>query len=441
MRFGFLFKMMHNRRMTKKLPHVVILGSGFAGLAAAQSLKNAPVQVTVVDEKNHHLFQPLLYQVATAGLNPADIASPVRAILRKQKNTQVFLDKAVKVDLKNQCVVLSETDLPYDYLIMATGATHSYFGHENWAQFAPGLKSLQDALLIREKIFLAYEQAEKETDPQKQKALLTFVVIGGGPTGVELAGSLAEISRFTLTHDFRRIHSENARIILIEGQEFILSSYPKKLSLKAKEQLEAMGVEVITKQYVKDITADRVVLSDRDIQTHTVLWAAGVKASPLAESLGVALDKNGRVIVDSMLRVPNHPHVFVAGDLMAFQQNNTWVPGVAPAAMQAGEYCASHIQDLLKGKTPKPFRYCDKGSMATVGRSAAVAKIGNFEFSGFLAWSAWLFIHILFLVGFKNRFSVLFQWGLSYLTYQRGARLITKEIKKKPPENQNRLQK
>ena len=408
-------------------PHIVILGGGFAGLYCARGLKNAEAQITVVDRHNYHLFQPLLYQVATAGLNPSDIAAPIRGILRRQKNTEVLLGDATAIDLDRRIVRLADGgELSYDHLVIATGATHSYFDHPEWEQHAPGLKTIDDALEIRRRVLLAFEAAERETDREKQTAWLTFVVIGAGPTGAELAGALSEIARQTMVRDFRNIRPESARVILIEGKDRVLPTYPPSLSAKAQRQLEKLGVEVITKGLVSVVNEHEVRIGDRVIPTHTVLWGAGVQASPLAKSLGTELDRAGRVLVTSELTVPGHPEVFVLGDLAAAKQRDgSFVPGVAPAAIQEGQHTAMNLDRALAGQPLRAFRYKDKGSLATLGRAAAVADFGTFKLSGFLAWFAWLAIHIFFLIGFRNRFLVITQWAWAYLTYQRGARLIT----------------
>ena len=409
-----------------ELPHVVIIGGGFAGLYTARSLRRAPVRITLIDRHNYHLFQPLLYQVAMAALNPADIAMPIRAILSQQKNVTVILGEARSIDVEKKRVVLADAEIAYDYLVIATGATHSYFGHPEWEKDAPGLKTIEDALEIRRRVLLAFEAAERETDPQKQAALLTFVVIGAGPTGVELAGALSEIARQTMVRDFRRIRPESARVILLEGKERVLPPYPPDLSAKAQRQLERLGVEVITNAIVTDVSDRAVRVGDREIPTHTVLWGAGVQASPLARFLGVPLDRAGRVLVETDLTIPGHKDVFVLGDLAAAKQRDgTFVPGVAPAAIQEGQHTAMNLERAVEGQPLRAFRYRDKGSLATIGRAAAVGDFGKVHISGFLAWFAWLAIHIFFLIGFKNRFLVITQWAWAYVTRKRGARLIT----------------
>jgi len=410
------------------MPHIVIIGGGFAGLYTARGLKDVPAEITVLDRHNYHLFQPLLYQVATAGLNPSDIAAPIRAILRRQQNIHVILGEAESIDVAQKHVLLTDgATLPYDFLVVATGATHSYFSHPEWEQFAPGLKSIDDALEIRRRVLLAFEAAERTTDPAELSALLTFVVIGAGPTGVELAGALSEIARQTMVRDFRHIKPESARIVLLEGRERVLPPYPPDLSEKALQQLVGLGVEVITGAVVTDVNDREVKFGDRTIATRTVLWGAGVQASPLARSLGVPLDRAGRVIVEPDLTIPGHPDVFVIGDLAAKEQHDgTFVPGVAPAAIQEGQHTAYNLDRAVEGQPLRAFKYKDKGSLATIGRAAAVADFGGrLKFGGFLAWMAWLVIHIFFLIGFRNRFLVITQWAWAYLTYQRGARLIT----------------
>ena len=407
--------------------HIVIVGGGFAGLYTARGLAGADARLTVVDRHNYHLFQPLLYQVAMAALNPSDIAAPIRAILRRQKNATVLLGDVTSVDVSARRLALADGGtLSYDHLVLATGATHSYFGHPEWERFAPGLKTIDDALEIRRRVLLAFESAERETDPELQQAWLTFVVIGAGPTGVELAGALSEIARHTMTRDFRRIRPESARVILLEGRERVLPPYPPSLSESARRQLAELGVEVITSAIVTDVNDREVCIGERTIATRTVLWGAGVQASPLAQSLGVPLDRAGRVLVEPDLTIPGHPEVFVLGDLAAVRQRDgSFVPGVAPAAIQAGQHTARNLERALEGQPLRPFEYRDKGSLATIGRAAAVADFGRIRFGGFFAWLAWLLIHIFFLIGFRNRFMVITEWAWAYLTYQRGARLIT----------------
>jgi NADH:ubiquinone reductase (H+-translocating) len=407
--------------------HIVIAGGGFAGLYTARGLAGADANLTVVDRHNYHLFQPLLYQVAMAALNPSDIAAPIRAILRRQKNVSVLLGEVTSVAVRKRTIVLADGGtLSYDYLVLATGATHSYFGHPEWERFAPGLKTIDDALEIRRRVLLAFESAERETDPELQRAWLTFVVIGAGPTGVELAGALSEIARQTMTRDFRRIQPESARVILLEGRERVLPPYPPSLSESARRQLSGLGVEVITNAVVTDVNDREVCIGERTIATRTVLWGAGVQASPVAQSLGVPLDRAGRVLVEPDLTIPAHPEVFVLGDLAAVRQRDgSFVPGVAPAAIQAGQHTARNLERALAGQPLRAFKYRDKGSLATIGRARAVADFGRVRFGGFFAWMAWLLIHIFFLIGFRNRFLVITEWAWAYFTYQRGARLIT----------------
>ena len=412
--------------MSETRPHVVIVGGGFGGLWAARALRRAPVRVTLLDRRNHHLFQPLLYQVATAALNPSDIAAPIRSILRQQRNLTVLLGEATSIDVAGKRVVLADGALTYDFLILATGATHSYFGRDDWAQHAPGLKTIEDALEIRRRVFLAYEAAERETDPERRAAWLTFVIIGAGPTGVEMAGALAEISRYAMADEFRGIDPRRARVILVEGLDRVLPPYPALLSMQARKQLEQLGVEVRTGARVSEIDAGGVTIGTEHIAARTVVWAAGVQASPLARSLGVPLDRAGRVHVRPDLTIPDRDDVYVIGDLAAFEQDGKLVPGVSPAAMQEGEHAAANIARAVRGEARQPFRYWDKGSFATVGRGAAVGEmLGKLRLSGFVAWVAWLAIHIFFLIGFRNRLFVVLHWAYSYLTYRRGARLIT----------------
>ena len=406
-------------------PHVVVVGGGFAGLYAVLALRRAPVRITLLDRRNHHLFQPLLYQVATAALNPSDIAHPIRSVLRKQANVQVILAEVRGVDVPRRTLALDEGELSYDYLVLATGASHSYFGKDAWAPHAPGLKTLEDALEIRRRLLLAFERAEREENPERRRAWLTFVIVGAGPTGVELAGALAEIARHTLRRDFRRIHPPDARILLVEGEPRVLPPYPEELSGKARAQLEALGVEVRLGARVTGVDAEGVSLGAERIPARTVLWAAGVQASPLARSLAAPLDRVGRVLVTPELALPGHPEVFVVGDLASLQQDGRPVPGTAPAAIQMGRHAADNLRRLVRGEPARAFRYRDKGLLATIGRGAAVASFGKLRLAGWIAWWLWLLVHIFFLIGFRNRFFVILQWGWAYLTWQRGARLIT----------------
>ncbi len=411
--------------------HVVVLGAGFGGLTFCQNFRHPAACITVVDRTNHHLFQPVLYQVAAAGLSAPEIAQPIRAILSERTDITVLFNQAVDFDLPQKQVILEKGALDYDYLVLALGGQTGYFGHPEWEQFAPGLKTLDDALRIRSQILLAFEKAENETDPAERERLLTIVVVGGGPTGVELAGAFAELTRTVLNRDFRRIDPTKARIILIEGSPKVLSHLPPDLSASAQRQLEALGVQVRNNIHVKNIRAGEVELDDGEIiRAGNILWAAGVAATPLTKKLGVELDKAGRVKVNPDLSLPGHPGIFAIGD-MAFVlgENGKPVPGVSPAAMQMGKHVAKIIKSEItagaKSETRPAFKYWDKGTMATIGRSAAVAWIGRFKFSGLLAWLAWLFIHLIFLIGFRNRVAVLFQWAYSYFSYKRSARIIT----------------
>jgi NADH dehydrogenase len=416
--------------MPHPLPRVVIVGGGFGGLNAARHLRRAQVRITLIDRQNHHLFQPLLYQVATAALNPSDIASPIRRILRKQSNLEVLMAEAKSIDLAGKVVVLEDERIPYDYLIVATGARHSYFGHDEWAPFAPGLKNIDDALEIRRRVLTAFEVAEREADPEKRRAWLTFVVVGAGPTGVELSGSLCEIAKHALAADFRRIDPTQAHVILLEGSDRVLAPYVPQLSYSARRQLERLGVDIRTGQPVTMIDAEGVSVGTEKIAARTVLWAAGVAASKLGRALGVPLDRAGRVVVESDLTVPGHGEANVIGDLASLMQDGAPIPGVAPAAIQEARHAAENILRSLRGEARLPFRYRDKGSLATIGRSAAVADLGWFKLSGTAAWLAWLFVHLLFLIGFRNRFIVIFQWAWSFITYDRGARLITGPLRR-----------
>ena len=402
-------------------PRIVILGCGFGGLWAAQGLRKARADVTVLDRTNHHLFSPLLYQVATAGLSAPAIAAPIRHILAAQRNTTVLLGEANAVLKDEKAVVLEDgSRLPYDYLIVATGAAHSYFGHDEWAPYAPGLKTLEDALEIRRRMLVAFERAERETDPARRAAWLTFVVIGGGPTGVELAGQFAEIARHTLKGEFRRIDPHSARVMLVEGANRILGAYPPDLSMKAQLQLERLGVTTWVGRMVTNVDAEGVSLGNDRISAKTVVWAAGVAASPLVRSLDVPLDPAGRVKVEPDLSVPGHPEIFVIGDLASLEG----VPGIAPAAKQMGKLTAQNIKRLMQGKKTVPFRYRDWGQLATIGRNSAVAVIGKLKLSGYIAWLMWLLAHIYFLINFRNRVVVMFDWAWSYWTYDRYARIV-----------------
>ncbi len=412
---------------------VVILGGGFGGLYAAKALKNAPVEVTLVDRRNFHLFQPLLYQVATGALSPGEIASPLRAILRRQRNTRVLLAEALDLDAERRKVMLDSGELDYDTLIVATGSWDYYFGHDDWSHIAPGMKTIEEATQIRHKLFYAFEAAERETDPEKRREWLTFVLVGAGPTGVELAGALGEIAHETLRSDFRSIRPEDAVILLLEGSPRVLSTYDPGLSAKAEASLIRLGVTPRTSVLVTAIDSGGVTVKTATgterIAARTVLWSAGVHASPFGEVLerraAAQRDPRGRVTVNADLSLPEYPEIFVIGDLAHLEQDGKPLPGVAQVAMQGGGYVAKRLQKRLKGETLQPFRYFDKGSLAVIGRAAAVAQIGPLRMSGLLAWLAWLFIHLMYLVEFSNRVLVFIHWGFLYLTFNRGARLIT----------------
>lgn len=409
----------------RAVPHVVIVGGGFGGLWAARALRRAPVRVTLLDRGNHHLFQPLLYQVATAGLSAPNIAAPLRHILRRQRNATVLMGEVAGIEPDAKRLRLADgRTLDYDTLLLASGATHAYFGHDDWALHAPGLKTLDDALEIRRRILTAFERAEAEDDAAQRAAWLTFAIVGGGPTGVELAGTLAEIARHTLRDEFRRADPHRARVLLLEAGPRVLSSFPESLSAKARAQLERLGVEVRSGVPVAAIDADGVVLGEERIPARTVLWAAGVAASPLARDLGVPLDRAGRVVVDADLRVPGHPDVYVVGDLASVRCDDRPVPGVAPAAKQMGRYVGGAIRTRLRGAEPLPFRYRDFGNLATIGRMAAVVDLHGLKLSGLLAWWFWLAAHVFFLIGFRNRVVVLIDWAQAYWSYQRSARII-----------------
>lgn len=425
-------------------PRVVVVGGGFAGLNAAKSLKNAPVRVTVLDRKNHHTFQPLLYQVALAVLSPAEIASPIRNVLRHANNTEVLLGEVTGFDLDRRVVRTDGLELSYDFLVVAAGATHAYFGHPEWEQYAPGLKTVEDATEIRGRILLAFEHAEREAFAHRATPPLNFVVIGAGPTGVELAGAISDISRHYLERDFRSIDPAKARIILLEGGPRVLPAYPPDLSASAEKQLREMGVEVRTNALVTNVEPDQVTVGREKIPASVILWGAGVSASPLGRMLGAATDKAGRVLVEPDLSVPGHPEVFVVGDLAAARgpgkpsgatkidasisdkdKKTAFVPGVAPAAIQMGKFAGRQIKRSLNGEPREVFRYLDKGSLATIGRSRAVADFGRLHISGYFAWLSWLFIHLFFLIGFRNRILVMAEWAWAYITYNHSARLIT----------------
>ncbi len=412
----------------RNLRRVVIIGGGFGGLEAAKALRKASVRITLLDRQNHHLFQPLLYQVASAALSPADIAEPLRHILRHQENAEVILSEAQSIDTANKRVLTADGPVEYDWLIVAAGARHSYFGRDEWEKFAPGLKSLDDALEIRRRMLMAFEIAEKTNDDAEREAAMTFVVVGGGPTGVEMAGAVAEIAHVTLIKDFRHIDSSQARVFLIESGPEILQAFSGDLPVRGLKQLTSLGVEVRLNKKVEAISESGVTLTGGEkIGAKTVVWAAGNAASPLGVSLGVPLDRQGRVIVQEDCSIPGHPEVFVIGDQAHFAAGEGKpLPGLSPVAMQQGRHVAKNIMALLHGQPTTRFEYRDKGIMATIGRHAAVAEMGSLRMSGFVAWLAWLFIHIIFLVGFRNRFAVLFNWAYAYVTYGRGARLITR---------------
>ena len=417
-------------------PHVVIVGAGFGGLEAAKKLACEAARVTVIDRTNYHLFQPLLYQVATAALSPADIAAPVRAVLSKCKNVEVMLAEVVGVDINEKKVKLTEGEVNYDYLILATGARHSYFGHPEWEKLAPGLKSLEDAVEVRRRILMAFEFAERTSDEAARKAAMTFVIIGGGPTGVEMAGAIAEIARYTLAKDFRNIDPSQARVILVEGEPLVLGSYPEDLRRSAMKQLADLGVEVRTGVHATNLSDQGLQIGDEFIPSRVKIWAAGNNASFVGRSLGMPVDRVGRVLVNNDLTIPNHPEVQVIGDLANFPyQTGEPLPGVSPVAMQQGRHAARNILMMIDGEKPRKFWYFDKGSMATIGRNKAVADLRFLHLVGMPAWLAWLFVHIIFLVGFRNRLAVLFQWAWAYLSFNKGARLITRNFQseQRPP--------
>jgi NADH:quinone reductase (non-electrogenic) len=407
-------------------PRIVIIGGGFGGLKAAESLARLPVSITLVDRRNHHTFQPLLYQVATAGLSPAEIAAPIRSIMARHRNVEVLLGEVYGFDLVRHIVKLRGFEVSYDYLVVAAGASHAYFGHDEWEAFAPGLKTIEDALEIRRSVLLAFELAERQAATTGHHTPLSFVIVGAGPTGVELAGTLAEISRRSLRDDFRNIDPSHTRITLLEAGPSVLASYPQDLRESALRQLQKLGVDVRLNSAVTDVRRGEIHVGSEVIPATLIFWAAGVSASPLGRELRAPTDRNGRVLVDADLTLPGHPEVFVIGDLASLKQSEgTLLPGVAPVAMQQGRWVAKQIAADMAGKPRKPFHYVDKGSLATIGRAAAVADFGKVHISGFLAWLSWLFIHIFFLVGFRNRIIVMIQWAWSYFTYDRGARLIT----------------
>jgi NADH dehydrogenase len=417
-------------------PHVIIVGAGFGGLEAAKKFASQDVRVTVIDRTNYHLFQPLLYQVATAALSPADIAAPVRAVLSKCRNVEVILAEVESVDVEAKKVKTVDQEIDYDYLILATGARHSYFGHNDWEKLAPGLKSLEDAVELRRRILLAFEFAEKTTDEAERRAAMNFVIIGGGPTGVEMAGAIAEISRYTLARDFRHINPSEARVILIEGMPRLLAAYPPDLSESARKQLVDLGVEVRTSTRATNLTEAGVQIGNEFIPCRVKIWAAGNDASFVGKTLGTPADRVGRVVVNEDLTIPGHSEVQVIGDLANFpHQTGEPLPGISPVAMQQGRHAARNVLAMVKGQKPQRFRYWDKGTMATIGRNKAVADLKFVHLSGLPAWLAWLFVHIIFLVGYRNRLLVLFQWAWAYLTFDKGARLITRNFQseQRPP--------
>ena len=422
--------------MPEEKPRVMIVGGGFGGLEAAKKLAGQDVRVTVIDRTNYHLFQPLLYQVATAALSPADIAAPVRAILSRWKNMEVILAEVQSVDVVAKKIKTTDMEIPYDFLILATGARHSYFGHNEWEKLAPGLKSLEDAIELRRRLLMAFEYAEKIADEAARKAAMTFVIIGGGPTGVEMAGAIAEIARYTLAKDFRHIDPSQARVILIEADPRLLASFPEDLSISAMKQLVDLGVEVRTSVRATNLTETGLQVGDEFIPCRVKIWAAGNNASFVGKTLGVPIDRVGRVMVNDDLTIPGHPEVQVIGDLANFShQTGQPLPGVSPVAMQQGRHAATNILRMIKNRGPQRFRYWDKGSMATIGRHRAVADLNFVRLSGLPAWLVWLFVHIIFLVGFRNRLAVLFQWAWAYFTFNAGARLITRNFQSetRPP--------
>jgi NADH dehydrogenase len=409
------------------VPRVLIVGGGFGGLRAARALGREAVDVTVIDRRNHHLFQPLLYQVATAALSPGDIASPIRWVLRRQRNAEVLLGEVVRFDTDRDIAVLSDgTEFHYDYAIVATGATHAYFGHDAWQAHAPGLKTLEDALVIRRRVLMAFERAERETDPEKRRTLLTFVIVGGGPTGVELAGALAEISRQSLARDFRHFDPTAATIVLLEGGPALLAAFPPPLQERARRDLEQLGVQVHTGSVVTGVEAEAVLIGAKRIPAATILWAAGVAASPLGRALGAPTDRAGRVLVNPDLTVPGCPNVFVVGDLASLtDEQGHPLPGVAQVAVQMGGHAAHNIMRAIANQPFRPFRYRDYGNMATIGRAKAVADLHWLRLQGLIGWLAWVFIHLIKLIGFRNRVVVMVQWAWAYFSYERSVRLIT----------------
>jgi NADH dehydrogenase len=408
------------------LPRVVIIGGGFGGLYAARALRGARIRLTLLDRRNHHVFQPLLYQVAMAALSPGDIASPIRWILRRQSNVEVLLAEVRSIDMARRVIVLADGEIDYDYLIVATGATHAYFGHDEWQNAAPGLKSLEDALEIRRRVLLAFERAEREPDPEKRAELLTFIVIGGGPTGVELAGALAEISKKSLVRDFRHIDPSSAHIMLIEAGPAVLAAFPEDLRAAARRDLERLGVDVRTGSAVTNVAGNRVEVGGEVLKAQTILWAAGVSASSVGATLGVPVDRAGRVLVEADLTVPGQKNVFVIGDLASLNdENGKPLPGVAQVAIQMGRHAARNVLRAIEKQPLRAFQYQDLGNMATIGRASAVADLGWLHLKGYIGWLAWVFVHILNLIGFRNRLIVFVQWIWAYFSYQRSIRLIT----------------
>lgn len=418
--------------LRKEVPHVVILGGGFGGLAAARGLRRSKVRVTLVDRTNHHVFQPLLYQVATAALSAPDIAAPIRRLVRSQSNTTVLMAEVLSIDPAERRVMIDGGSLAYDYLIVATGMTHAYFGHDEWARHSLALKTLGEALAIRGAILRAFEEAEREPDPERRREDITFAVIGGGPTGVELAGAVAEIARRTLARDFRNFDPKRSRVVLIEAGPRILASFDPQLSETARLALLDLGVEIRSDTKVTALEEGLVRTESGEIRAHTILWAAGVKASPLTVCLGAELDRAGRVKVEDDLRVPGRPEIFVLGDLIAKQQDGKWLPGVAQVGMQSGAHAAINIERAIRGEPGLPFRYNDKGSMATIGRAKAIAEIGAARFSGLFAWLLWLFVHVMFLVDFRSRIAVLLEWAWAYFTWARSSRVIVEAPARAP---------
>ncbi len=421
---------------TSQKPRVVIIGGGFGGLEAAKKLGDKPVEVTLIDRTNYHLFQPLLYEVATAALSPADIAAPLRAVLTEFRNIEVIFAEVTAVDVAAKKVRTTDQEIPYDYVILATGSRHSYFGNDQWEKLAPGLKSLEDAVEIRRRLLMAFEYAEKIPDEAARRAAMTFAIIGGGPTGVEMAGAIAEIARYTLAKDFKHIDPSHARVILIEGDKRVLSGFPEDLSESAMKQLREIGVEVITGVHANNLTEQGLEVKGEFIPCRVKIWAAGNAASAVGRTLGVPVDRAGRVIVNNDLTIPDHPEVQVIGDLAHFEHGTDKpLPGVSPVAMQQGRHAAQNILTMLEGLKPRRFWYWDKGSMATIGRNKAVADLNFMHLSGLPAWLVWLFVHIMFLVGFRNRIAVLLQWAWAYVSFNKGARLITRnfQAETRPP--------